>query len=124
MSNRSQEGVGESMVHLRKIRTFEREFKKSVNVEVSLGVTADKVFQMTQLMIGSDKNEPLPNTLASETLSENQSPIPTGRRRGMMRMGSLLISQLYKDHFKYEFEANELYKLLGEELRDEMASKT
>lgn len=48
MSNRSQEGTGENAVNLRKIRTFEREFKKSMNVEVALGVSADKVFQMVQ----------------------------------------------------------------------------
>ena len=32
-----------------------------------------------------------------------------------MRIDSLALSQLYKDHFRYEFLENELYKLLGED---------
>ena len=52
-----------------------------------------------------------------QVLDESISANGRGGGRGLRKMNSVEISTMYRDHYKYEFVADELYRLLGENIQ-------
>lgn len=57
------------------------------------------------------------NTHESSLCSEGESRYQftfKPKRKGIMKLDTVILSELYKDHLIYEFQENELHGLLGE----------
>lgn len=123
----SEDEIPKPEYDIRKIKTVEKDIRKSINLEKLTNQPIEKLYHILEELIGY-KNAAASISVDSEVtdsiLNNNSSGVTRHHqglgggsingRKGLLRMNSLEISNLYKDHFKYEFAENELYKLLGE----------
>ena len=100
---------------LRKINSIEKTVSGCIHIEKVMRKPMKQIYSTLDSMIGCqditiDKSF---DSIVSGDVTPPVSPQKM-RGKGLMRLNSLQVSELYKDHFKYEFPINELCKILGE----------
>ena len=97
-------------VSTRGIRKVERDIAKCINIEKLMQKPIEDAFKGFEELIGSCRQENMVESDQEDKFSFKP------KRKGLMNLDNIGISELYKDHLKYEFKSNELHKLLGESI--------
>lgn len=103
------------------MRKVERDLSKCINIEKLMHKPIEEAYSALEDLVGrcpehcanDCKHEP-DREEDKESLAGNSFFSFKPKRKGLMNLNNMLVAELYKNHLKYEFKANELYSLLGE----------
>ena len=91
---------------------MEKELSECINIEQLIGTSIKHLSCTLDTLVGKTSRATRRQSQSLRDHSEDSIDDPS-QDNNLLLMSSQQISQLYKDHFKYEFAEDELYQLLG-----------
>ena len=90
-------------INLRKIKKVEKDISRCINIEKMMKMPVEQVNLAMQELIGRASNFNTHETsLCSDGDNQYQFTFKP-KRKGIMKLDTVVLSELYKDHFIYEF---------------------